>query len=1087
MVRAATRRLAAAAADAAAASVGCLDPAAGALTPMATAAIAAATVAAPSASAWSLLRGRAPAAHLGWWRRRCYSAEAAAAAAAAASATSSAAAPPPPDTSREFIPLNGAPLLARTPPRPSAATGPSSSSPSSSSAAAAARRAAAAAALDLRAPPSRFPYARALRRRIVYHAGPTNSGKTYSALQALKAAPRGVYCGPLRLLAMEVYERLNAGDGVRCSLVTGQEVLRVPGAGHVACTVEMAALHAHADVAVLDEIQLLGDEQRGAAWTRALLGLPANELHVCGDPSAVGLVAALAAACGDAFELRVYERFAPLQIDAGGLPNGLADVQPGDCVVAFSRRAIFEARRQVEALTGRRAAVVYGALPAETRREQARAFNDPSEGTAQVLVASDAVGLGLNFNIRRVVFHAMTKTITTTTAGNKGNEGKEGKGGKGRRSEGEGGRAAGGGGGGGKEDDSDSTAATSDRPSRGDRPARAPRPVRITVPVPVTLVKQIAGRAGRRNSPWPDGAATTLNPKDLPALRKALASPLAALRTPRAGLAPDAEALEAAALRCGGEGARLDRVLELWQREVSLDGKRGRYFLCDASQLMTIARAVGALGSAGGGNGGGGGGGGGGSASALAPAAPLSLADRFTLAAAPVDTADPRCLAAFMRFARDLAAGGPVRAPFRWAAEGEVVRAPSVDELAARAAAAERRRRGSRDGQEEEEEEEQDEDGAPRRARARRLRPPRPPRFPVGGVFLSADPSADDGAPPLRLPTIPPRSVLEMADLEAAHKVLSLWLWLSHRFDAHLFPARGAVADAAARLCAWLSDGLRATSELAATQDQQQLLLLEGRAGAEADDEGGGDDDDDEEEDGGSKRRRQGRRQRGRFDGDDASAAVGPGGELSMYDWRRRQVWRLLGPRGAWLGVRGGIAYTGDDEGQDRRRRHEAKRAAKKRGGEQQAAAAAAGGPSCPAAAAAAADDDALRFAHPPVPADAAALLSSSGGGLAGGGGGALAAAALLPRRAAGSAARAPRPSAAAAEGAAAGGRAAAALPAASSSAAAAHPHAWLIALGDTDPLAALMHSSEWDPSMSRFLGPREHGRLVIPPPPAAK
>ena len=153
-----------------------------------------------------------------------------------------------------------------------------------------------------------------------------------------------MYCGPLRLLAMEVAERLNA-DGVRCSMATGQEVVAVPGAQHTSCTVEMASLAAHVDVAVIDEIQMIGDEQRGFAWTRALLGLPANELHVCGDAGAVGLVRALAAECGDAFELCEYERMTPLDVDAGGLPRGYADVQPGDCVVAFSRADLHDARK----------------------------------------------------------------------------------------------------------------------------------------------------------------------------------------------------------------------------------------------------------------------------------------------------------------------------------------------------------------------------------------------------------------------------------------------------------------------------------------------------------------------------------------------------------------------------------------------------------------------------------------------------------------------------------------------------------------------------------------------------------------------
>lgn len=92
-------------------------------------------------------------------------------------------------------------------------------------------------------------------------------------------------------------------------------------------------------------LQMIGDEQRGFAWTRALLGLPANEIHVCGDTSAVDLVRSLAAECGDEFVLQQYERMTPLHIDEAGLPGGFADVQAGDCLVAFGRKHLYEARQ----------------------------------------------------------------------------------------------------------------------------------------------------------------------------------------------------------------------------------------------------------------------------------------------------------------------------------------------------------------------------------------------------------------------------------------------------------------------------------------------------------------------------------------------------------------------------------------------------------------------------------------------------------------------------------------------------------------------------------------------------------------------
>lgn len=152
-----------------------------------------------------------------------------------------------------------------------------------------------------------FSAARAVRRRIIAHVGPTNSGKTHAALRALRSARSGAYCGPLRLLAAEVSERLTAA-GVPCNLLTGQEqVTRTTASGaparHVAATVEMADLSTPVAVAVVDEVQLLADASRGPAFARALLGLPARELHVCGDPAALPLLRALARDCGDELEV----------------------------------------------------------------------------------------------------------------------------------------------------------------------------------------------------------------------------------------------------------------------------------------------------------------------------------------------------------------------------------------------------------------------------------------------------------------------------------------------------------------------------------------------------------------------------------------------------------------------------------------------------------------------------------------------------------------------------------------------------------------------------------------------------------------
>jgi hypothetical protein len=93
---------------------------------------------------------------------------------------------------------------------------------------------------DMRDQHELYPLARLLKRKIHLHTGPTNSGKTYRAIEELKLAKTGIYCAPLRLLAWEVYEKLNAA-GIPCNLRTGQEKIDVPDARHTACTVEMAS------------------------------------------------------------------------------------------------------------------------------------------------------------------------------------------------------------------------------------------------------------------------------------------------------------------------------------------------------------------------------------------------------------------------------------------------------------------------------------------------------------------------------------------------------------------------------------------------------------------------------------------------------------------------------------------------------------------------------------------------------------------------------------------------------------------------------------------------------------------------------
>ncbi|KAI0111356.1 P-loop containing nucleoside triphosphate hydrolase protein [Daldinia grandis] len=265
---------------------------------------------------------------------------------------------------------------------------------------------------DFRFPYEWFPATRAMQRTIHLHVGPTNSGKTYNALKALENSKSGIYAGPLRLLAHEVYTRFNA-KGKKCALITGEEQ-RIPEDEDNyfrSCTVEMAPLNLPVDVAVIDEIQMIGDSERGWAWTQAVLGIQAKEVHLCGEERAVELIQSLCATIGDKCVITWYNRLSPLQTMDTSLDN-YSNLEKGDAVITFSRLAIHAIKNQIEKMTGRRCAMVYGSLPPETRAQQAALFNDP-DNDYDFLVASDAIGMGLNLEIKRIIFeqtHKRTKT-----------------------------------------------------------------------------------------------------------------------------------------------------------------------------------------------------------------------------------------------------------------------------------------------------------------------------------------------------------------------------------------------------------------------------------------------------------------------------------------------------------------------------------------------------------------------------------------------------------------------------------------------------------------------------------------------------
>mmetsp|Transcript_6276 Transcript_6276/g.8742 ORF Transcript_6276/g.8742 Transcript_6276/m.8742 type:complete len:386 (+) Transcript_6276:1-1158(+) len=134
----------------------------------------------------------------------------------------------------------------------------------------------------------------------------------------------------------------------------------------------------------------------------------ADEIHLCGDPSSLQLIQRIGSVLGEEIEVSNYQRLSPLVPSPIPLVNPLQNLSKGDCIIAFSRKDIHDIKKLIEENSPLRCCVVYGSLPPESRSQQAALFNDPNSGY-DVLIASDAIGMGLNLNIKRIIFSTLEK------------------------------------------------------------------------------------------------------------------------------------------------------------------------------------------------------------------------------------------------------------------------------------------------------------------------------------------------------------------------------------------------------------------------------------------------------------------------------------------------------------------------------------------------------------------------------------------------------------------------------------------------------------------------------------------------------
>ncbi|ENA37511.1 hypothetical protein HMPREF1487_04433 [Pseudomonas sp. HPB0071] len=246
--------------------------------------------------------------------------------------------------------------------------------------------------------------ARQLTRKWIALLGPTNSGKTHQSIEAMTSVTHGIYLSPLRLMALENQERIES-MGIPCSLVTGEEEIIREGATHFCCTVEEFARFRQKrwDVVVVDEVQMMADSQRGWAWVDALVSAYTPELIMTGPPLIEPSLKTLCDLCEDRLIIKRTKRLSPVEVSRHS--TSLKNLEPGSMLVAFSRRTVLDLKAMLE-MTGKTVSVVYGALSPEVRREQARRFR---EGEADIMVATDAVGMGLNLPAHTLCFYTDEK------------------------------------------------------------------------------------------------------------------------------------------------------------------------------------------------------------------------------------------------------------------------------------------------------------------------------------------------------------------------------------------------------------------------------------------------------------------------------------------------------------------------------------------------------------------------------------------------------------------------------------------------------------------------------------------------------
>ena len=238
------------------------------------------------------------------------------------------------------------------------------------------------------------------RNKITAVLGPTNTGKTHLAIETMLSFDSGMIGFPLRLLAREVYDKVIKKTSLeKVALITGEEKIIPPHAKYFLCTVESMPIDKQLDFVGVDEIQMCADHERGHIFTDRLLNTRGSKLTMfMGSNTIKNIISKL----DDDIEFKIKNRLSKLTY-AGH--KKISRINRKTAIIAFSTEEVYAIAELIRRQKGG-AAIVMGSLSPKTRNAQVELYQS---GDVDFLVATDAIGMGINMDLENVYFSNLKK------------------------------------------------------------------------------------------------------------------------------------------------------------------------------------------------------------------------------------------------------------------------------------------------------------------------------------------------------------------------------------------------------------------------------------------------------------------------------------------------------------------------------------------------------------------------------------------------------------------------------------------------------------------------------------------------------